>query len=307
MLKNGEKTKSAVNNSMFFKQPIQLIQFQNSHEGGLGHFHIAYLAHTLLALLLLLQQLALTGDISSVALCQHILAHGLDRLAGDDLGPDGGLNGYLELLTRNQVLKLLAYTPAEIIGPVPVNKRRQSVHGLAVEQDVQLDQVGPLIADDMVVEGGVAAGYGLELVVEVKYYLGQRHVVGQFHTVCCKEMLPFEHTSLVQAELHDLAEILALGYDLGPDIRFLDIVYESRGRKPGRIVHIHHLALRGVYLIRYVGYGGYHVHVELAVQPLLHDLQMKQAEETAAETETQSQRGLGLEDKGGVVELGLPP
>ena len=38
-------------------------------------------------------------------------------------------------------------------------------------------------------------------------------------------------------------------------------------------------------------------------QPLLHDLQMKQAEETAAETETQSQRGLGLEDKGCVVEL----
>ena len=98
------------------------IQLKHSHEGGLRHFDISYLTHTLLALLLLLQQLALTGDVTAVALGQHVLTHGLDGLTGDNLGPDGGLNGYLELLTRNQVLKLLAYTPAEIIGPVPVNR-----------------------------------------------------------------------------------------------------------------------------------------------------------------------------------------
>ena len=109
---------------MSLKQPIQLIQLKHSHEGGLGHFDIADLAHALLALLLLLQQLALTGDVSSVALGKHVLAHGLDGLTGDNLGPDGGLNGYLELLTGNQVLKLLAYTPAEIIGPVPVERPR---------------------------------------------------------------------------------------------------------------------------------------------------------------------------------------
>ena len=74
MLKNGEKTKSAVNNSMFFKQPIQLIQFQNSHECGLRHFDISYLTHTLLALLLLLQQLALTGDVTAAIILAPMAA-----------------------------------------------------------------------------------------------------------------------------------------------------------------------------------------------------------------------------------------
>ena len=40
--------------------------------------------HALLALLLLLEQLPLTADVTAVALGEHILAEGADRLAGDD-------------------------------------------------------------------------------------------------------------------------------------------------------------------------------------------------------------------------------
>src|SRR4051794_19679764 len=43
--------------------------------------------HPLLALLLLLQQLALAGDVAAVALGEHILAHRPDVLPGDDPGP----------------------------------------------------------------------------------------------------------------------------------------------------------------------------------------------------------------------------
>ena len=42
--------------------------------------------HALLAFLLLLEQLALAGDVATVALGQHVLAHRADRLAGDDVG-----------------------------------------------------------------------------------------------------------------------------------------------------------------------------------------------------------------------------
>ena len=101
---------------MSLKQPIQLIQLKHSHEGGLGHFDIADLAHALLALLLLLQQLALTGDVSSVALGKHVLAHGLYGLSGDNLGPDGGLDRYLKLLARDELLELLADTTAEVVS-----------------------------------------------------------------------------------------------------------------------------------------------------------------------------------------------
>ncbi len=45
-------------------------------------------------------------DVAAVALGRHVLAHGLDRFAGDDLGADGGLYGDVELLARDQLLEL---------------------------------------------------------------------------------------------------------------------------------------------------------------------------------------------------------
>ena len=73
------------------------------------HLHIANLLHTLLAFLLLLEQLTLTAHVTAIALGQHILAHLLHRLAGDNLGADGCLNGDVELLTRYQLLQLQAH------------------------------------------------------------------------------------------------------------------------------------------------------------------------------------------------------
>jgi hypothetical protein len=51
--------------------------------------------------------------------------------------------------------------------------------------------------------------------------------------------------------------------------------------------------------------GGDEVEVELALQPLLDDLEMQQAEEPAAEAEAQRRAGLGLEMERGVVERSL--
>ena len=70
-------------------------------------------------------------------------------------------------------------------------------------------------------------------------------------------------------------------------------------------MYVHHLALGRIDLVGHVRHGRNHIHVELPVQPLLHDLQMEQAEEAAAESEAQGQGRLGLEDQGGVVELEL--
>ena len=44
------------------------------------------------------------------------------------------------------------------------------------------------------------------------------------------------------------------------------------------------------------------VHVELALEPLLHDLHVQQAEESAAEAEAERDRGLRLEEERGVVQ-----
>ena len=51
------------------------------------NLHGAEVAHLLLALLLLFEQLLLAGDVAAVALGEHVLAHGLHRLARDDACP----------------------------------------------------------------------------------------------------------------------------------------------------------------------------------------------------------------------------
>src|SRR3954469_11847152 len=56
-------------------------QLQHRQERLLGPLDAADLLHPLLALLLLLEQLALTRDVAAVALGDHVLAHWLDRLA----------------------------------------------------------------------------------------------------------------------------------------------------------------------------------------------------------------------------------
>ena len=76
-----------------------LVQLQHRHEGGLGDFHLADLAHPLLAGLLLFEQFAFTRDVTAITLGGHIFAHLAYRFAGDDLGADGGLDGLLRSLT----------------------------------------------------------------------------------------------------------------------------------------------------------------------------------------------------------------
>ena len=79
-----------------------LIHFEDGEKGRLGNLDVADLTHAFLASLLLLQKFALARDVTAVALGRHILAHRLDRLAGDNLGADGRLDGDVELLRQGR-------------------------------------------------------------------------------------------------------------------------------------------------------------------------------------------------------------
>src|SRR5690348_9447971 len=78
-----------------------VIAGEHRDEGLLRNLHGTHHLHALLALLLLLQQLPLTGDVTAVALGEDVLADGADGLAGDHAGADGGLDRYLEGLPRD--------------------------------------------------------------------------------------------------------------------------------------------------------------------------------------------------------------
>src|SRR3712207_3978433 len=83
-----------------------LVDAEGGDERLLGDLDAPDVLHPLLARLLLLQQLALAGDVAAVALGQHVLALGLHGLPGDDPAPDGGLDGDVEHLPRDQLPEL---------------------------------------------------------------------------------------------------------------------------------------------------------------------------------------------------------
>ena len=162
------------------------VEFQNSEEGLLRHLHIADLFHTLLTAFLLLQQLALTRHVATVALGGHILANLLDGLAGNDFRSDSSLNGNIELLARNEFLQFLAHAATQCNCIVLMRKRRQGIDGFSVEQNIELRQLRRAERVDVVVERSIAFRDALQLIVEVDDYLAQRQVEVQFDAVAAR-------------------------------------------------------------------------------------------------------------------------
>src|SRR5439155_8772600 len=122
------------------------------------------------------EELPLAGDVATVALGQHVLAEGTDRLTGDDIRPDRSLDRDLEHLPRDQLLEPPGEDPPDRDRLLAVDDHRQSVDRLAGDEDVEADKVGWSVADLLVVERGIAGGPGLELVVVVDDELGQREL-----------------------------------------------------------------------------------------------------------------------------------
>src|SRR3984893_4477272 len=78
--------------------------------------------------------------------------------------------------------------------------------GWPLQQDVALDQVGLLLAVGLVVQRGVAAGPGLELVEEVEDDLGQRQRVADLQPVRRQVVHADQRTAPALAQLHDPAD-----------------------------------------------------------------------------------------------------
>src|ERR671916_277646 len=94
---------------------------EHGQERLLWHLDRAHLLHALLALLLLLEQLALARDVAAVALGQDVLALRLDGLAGDDARADRGLDRDVVLLARDLRLELLRERAADLVRLVAVD------------------------------------------------------------------------------------------------------------------------------------------------------------------------------------------
>src|SRR5713101_2952663 len=277
---------------------------EHRQERFLRHLDLADLFHPLLAFLLLLEQLTLAGDVAAVTLGGDVLAHGLDRLAGDDPAADRGLDRDLVELAGDHRPQLLGEGLALLVGLLAVDDDGEGVHRVPVEQDVELDHVGGAELQEVVVEGGVTLGDGLEPVVEVHHDLAQREVELDVdplaHVLERLVLAPF-----LLGELVDLAHELGGHEDRAAYVGLLDALDLVGRGQLGRVLHVDDLALHGHHPEADAGRGDDEGEIELALEPLLHDLEVEHAEEAAAEPVAERERGLRLEVERRIVQAQL--
>src|SRR5258706_5961992 len=129
----------------------RLVNLQDRQKCLLRDLDRSHLLHPLLSFFLLLEQLALARDVATVALGGHVLAQRADRLAGDHLGSDRGLDHDLEQLARDQLPQLLGDLLAPLVRLVAVDDDRERIHGFTVQHHVELDEIGRPVFEELVV------------------------------------------------------------------------------------------------------------------------------------------------------------
>jgi hypothetical protein len=123
---------------------------------------------------------------------------------------------------------------AAVVGEVAVDDDGERVDGVAADEDVHLDHGRDPGAGEVVVERGVAAGDGLEAVVEVEDDLVERQLVGEHDAGLGDVLDVLLAAALVFDELEDAADVLLVGEDLGDDDRLFDLsISVGSGQREG--------------------------------------------------------------------------
>ena len=183
-----------------------------------------------------------------------------------------------------------------------MDDRRERVDRLAVEQNVDPDQVGRPIVAWLIVERGVALGPGLELVEEVEHDLGEGQPVVQLGPFGRQIGQVAHLTSPLLDQVHHRPDVVARCDDHHLDIRLLHRVELARRRQVVRAAHLKLGAVGPACAVRHRRGRRDQIEVIFALKALLDDLHVEQPEEAASEPEAERTAGLWLEDQRGVIE-----
>ena len=173
---------------------------------------------------------------------------------------------------------------------------------LALNQDIDLDQISRLFAVLMVIERSIALGTALELVEEIEHDFGQWNTVMHFDAFRAQIFHIAHLPAMFLAQIHYRADEFLRRDDIRGDHGFDDFLDFAFGEF-ARIGDMMHGAVLRRDLVRYARRGGDQVEPEFTFQALADDFHMQQAEEPATEAESQGDRGLGLINERGVVEF----
>src|ERR1700691_3068457 len=282
-----------------------LPDLEQGQESLLRNLDASDLFHPLLAFLLLLEQLSFSRDIAAVTFGGDVLAQRLDGFARDNLGADSGLNRDFEHLARDQLAHLFAQRPAPFISLVAMHDYRKRVNHLAVNPYIQFNQRPGPEDQKLVVQRRVAAAHRVKAVVKIEDDFGQRQLVVQDDALLAEEAQVALEATAILAQLHHGAEILLGHVDRCEDEGLLDRLDRVLVGQPRRIVDRRQRARNRAHLVGDRRRGHDQVDAEFALQPLLRDLHVQQAEESRTEAEAQRLRGLGLADQTRVGEAQL--
>ena len=104
---------------------------------------------------------------------------------------------------------------------------RQRVDAVAVDQHVDLDDVGRAVLLELVVHRRVAARHALQLVEEVEHDLGQRQLVGQMHLAAVVGHVELDAALLV-GQRHHRADVVLRHVQVHRDDRLADLADAAR-------------------------------------------------------------------------------
>ncbi len=165
----------------------------------------------------------------------------------------------------------------------------ERIHLLTLEQDVDLDEVGLLVAARFVVERGVTLCARLEVIEEIEHDLAQGHGVPNLDAVFAQVFHSQQDSSARLAQLHDGAHVVLGGQDghLHNGLRHaLDF---ARGVLAG-VGDLDELSVVGGHRVGHAGCRGDQVEAKFTLKPLSDDLEVKETEKTAPEPKPQRHR-----------------
>ena len=149
---------------------------------------------------------------------------------------------------------------------------RERVDGVAVQEDVDLDELRRLVVGELVVERCIAARRRFQAVKIVEDDFVERDVVDDHDAVRVEVVHALVLAALVLRNLHDCADVVVRHDDRRLDIRLFHVLDFRRGRQLGRIADLHHRPVRLVDVIDDRRRRRDELEIVLALEAFLHDI-----------------------------------
>ena len=155
----------------------------------------------------------------------------------------------------------------------------------------------------IVVERCVAPADRFEAVVEIQDDLGKRQFVSEERSIGVDIFCRDVGASTVLSQFHNVADVFGRYQNLRIEHGLRNVLDLLRGGHLRGVVDVDFLAICQENLVLDIRDGRDDLHLELACEPLLDDLHMEEAKETASEPESEGHRRFGFVSQRGIVQV----